>query len=89
MLFHKMSGYEKMRCYRYKKYYGMGKFYQEPTEYYSRCVLSFLGVNVVHWSLVVELMFTYLAVGGRCLGDWCKNIFGAVDRVGEVGCCWL
>jgi hypothetical protein len=45
-----------MICSRIKKYYGRGKFYQEVIEYYSRCLLSFLGVDVVHSAPVVELL---------------------------------
>jgi hypothetical protein len=67
MLFHKTSGYERMRCSRIKKYCGRGKFYQEFTEYNSRCLLSFLGIDVVHSGPIVELLLAYLVVGGRCL----------------------
>jgi hypothetical protein len=67
MLFHKTSGYERMRCSKIKKYCDRGKFYQELTECNYRCLLSFLGVDVVHLGPVVELLLAFLAVGGRCL----------------------
>jgi hypothetical protein len=53
MLFHKTDGYERMRCSRIKTYYCRSKLYKELTEYYFRCLLSFLGVDVIYPSPIV------------------------------------
>lgn len=57
-----------MRCSRIKEYYCRRRFYQEFTEHYSRGMLGFLGVDVVHLSPIVELQLASLTVGGGCLG---------------------
>jgi hypothetical protein len=55
MLFHKTSSDEGMRCSRIKKHNNRGKFDQELIEHYSRGLLSFLGVDVVHSSPAMKL----------------------------------
>jgi hypothetical protein len=55
MLFHKTSGDERMRCSRIKRHNSGGKFDKELTEHYSRGLLSFLGIDVVNSSPVMEL----------------------------------
>ena len=89
MLFHKTSGYEGVGCSRIEKYGSGSKFNKELTEYYSRSLLSFLGIDVIYscpslvWSLVL------LADGGGCLGGGCRGILGTIHRVGVGGSWWL
>ena len=89
MLFHKTSGYERVGCSRIEKYGSGSKFNKELTEYYSRSLLSLLGINVIHSCPSLILGLVVLADGGGRLGGGCRGILGVIHRVGVGGSWWL
>jgi hypothetical protein len=89
MFLHKTSGYERVGCSRIEKYGSGSKFNKELTEHYSRSLLSFLGIDVIHSCPPLILGLVLLAVGGGRLGGGCRGILGAIHRVGVGGSWWL
>jgi hypothetical protein len=55
-------------CSRIKKYGSGSKFNKELTEYYSRSLLSFLGIDVIYSCPSLVRSLVLLADGGGALG---------------------
>jgi hypothetical protein len=89
MLFHKISGYERVGCSRIEKYGSGSKFNKELTEHYPRSLLSLLGINVIHSCPSLVLGLVLRADGGGRLGGGCRGILRAIHRVGVGGSWWL
>jgi hypothetical protein len=89
MFLHKTSGYERVGCSRIEKYGSGSKFNKELTEYYSRSLMSLLGIDVIHSCPSLILGLVLLADGGGRLGGGCRGILGAIHRVGVGGSWWL
>jgi hypothetical protein len=87
--FHKASGYEGVGCSRIEKYGSRSKFNKELTEYYSRSLLSFLGIDVIYTCPSLVRSLVLLADGGGRLGGGCRGTLGAIHRVGVGGYWWL
>src|SRR5688572_27471173 len=89
MFLHKASGYERVGCSRIEKYGSGSKFNKELTEYYSRSLLSFLGIDVIYTCPSLVRSLVLLADGGGRLGGGCRGILWAIYRVGVGGSLWL
>jgi hypothetical protein len=89
MLFHKISGYERVGCSRIEKYGSGSKFNKELTEHYPRSLVSLLGINVIHSCPSLVLGLVLWADGGGRLGGGCRGILRAIHRVGVGGSWWL
>jgi hypothetical protein len=72
-------------CSRIEKYGSGSKFNKELTEYYSRSLLSFLGIDVIYTCPSLVRCLVLLADGGGRLGGGCRGILGAIHRVGVGG----